>query len=132
MIYLVITGISHHQSSQISTTIISYSEEKDPIERKQGAEWEEVEFTIKEEEKPTIIIGNISGDAYPVHPLCKIIINNPRYFGLFRVGDIIPFVPIVDKSNKSIDIPKINSKIGWEGGREFGVPSIPVTPKRNE
>lgn len=97
MIRFVITSIARRSSSEVGTIRYSYTE-KDGEEtqeptRTAGAEWEEVEFSVEREEKPTIQIANVVGNALLTgNP--KLIVNNPELFGTYKVGDVIEFMPI--------------------------------------
>src|SRR6266850_6896518 len=94
MIQLKITGIARRSSSEVGTVRFTYPEGKERTqERFHGAEWEEVEFQLVEEDKPTVRVANIEGSGYLVGNVAKILLNAPEMFGSFKVGDIINFVP---------------------------------------
>lgn len=90
MIRLQVVTVSRHSSSEVTTTHISYPpNEQIKTERKSGAEWEEIIFRVVEEEKPTIQIANIVGDAFIAGGAFKLIVNNPNLFGSFKADDTI-------------------------------------------
>lgn len=95
MIQLEVITVSRHKTNVHDTVIVKWDGEKCSKERKTGSEWEEVELKIKQEEHHTIERSNICGDAYITTDdnfkgTIKLIINNPIFFGSFRVGDIVP------------------------------------------
>lgn len=94
MIQLKITGVARRASSQVGTSRYTYPEGSPRVsQRFHGAEWEEVEFQLVEEEKPPIGVANIDGSAYLVGNVGKILLNLPELFGSFKIGDVINFVP---------------------------------------
>lgn len=100
-IQLRVVTVTKKTSSEVSTIRFTYEKsEKDPerVERKlsrtEGAEWEEVEFTVENEEQPTIQIANVVGNALLVGQP-KLIVNNPDLFGMYKVGDVIEIIPMV-------------------------------------
>lgn len=98
-IRLQVITVSRHQSGVHDTTVIKWEGEQCVKERKAGAEWEEVELRVEFQEKPTIEIANITGDAFIANAegTLKLIINNPILFGCLRVNDIIPLISKRDK-----------------------------------
>jgi len=92
MIQLEVITVSRHRTNVHDTVIVKWEGEQCSKERKAGAEWEEVELRMKPEERHAIEIANIWGDAYIAvgGGIIKLIINNPIFFGSFRVGDIVP------------------------------------------
>lgn len=94
MIQFRIVAIARRTSSEVDTIHYTYENEEKKSERKHGAEWEEVEFAIAQEEKPIIQIANVQGDAFLPSAPIKLIINNPELFGMYKVGDIIEFIAV--------------------------------------
>jgi hypothetical protein len=90
MIVFKITKVSRHKSSEIRTRHFEYENGERKERVSSDAEWEEVEFTVNEEERPVISISNIEGDAF-IRNTVKMFVNNPALFGTFKVGDLIPF-----------------------------------------
>jgi hypothetical protein len=60
-----------------------------------GAEWEEVEFAVTDDAEPAVQVANISGDVFLVGQPVKPIIQNPKLFGTFKMGDLVPFSPML-------------------------------------
>jgi hypothetical protein len=100
-IHLQVIRVSRHQSGIEDTTVIRWEGDRCTKERKAGAEWEEVELRVELEEKPTICVANITGDAFIAgqYGTFRIIINNPILFGHLKVNDIIPLVNKRDRIN---------------------------------
>lgn len=100
-IRLQVITVSRRQSSVVDTTVIRWDGEHCTKERKAGAEWEEIELRVELQEKPTICVANIEGDAFIANSegTVKLLINNPILFGLLKVNDIIPLVSKRDKIN---------------------------------
>lgn len=98
-IRLQVITVSRHHSGIHDTTIIKWEGEQCSKERRAGAEWEEVELRVELQEKPTIEVANVQGDAFIANPggTMRLIINNPILFGCLRVNDIIPLVSKRDK-----------------------------------
>ena len=97
MIQLKVTGVAQRSSSEVSTRKFTYPEDKPRIvEQFNGAIWEEIEFQLLPEDKPTISVANIEGSGYLVGNLARILINDPALFGSFKTGDIINFIPNID------------------------------------
>jgi hypothetical protein len=98
-IRLQVITVSRHKSGVVDTTIIKWDGELCTKERVAGAEWEEVELRVELEEKPTIRVANVDGDAMIANAngTLKLIINNPILFGVLRVNDIIPLISKRDK-----------------------------------
>ena len=98
MIQFVVTGVNRRSTSQVQTITFKYEGDGKRVveERKPGAEWEEVEFQVKEEEQPKMQVANVLGDAFLIGQTCKLIINNSQLFGTFKIGDIVPFAPVID------------------------------------
>lgn len=92
MIQLKITGVSRRASSQVGTKRYTYKDGTRTSQQFHGAEWEEVEIQILEEDEPPIGIANIDGSAFLVGNGARILLNHPDLFGTFKVGDIINFV----------------------------------------
>jgi hypothetical protein len=98
-----VTAVARRTSSEVNTIYYTYESKKESenIEgeliavpkRKDGAEWEEVEFSTIREEKPTVQVANIAGNVFLPSSPVKLIINNPDLFGTYKVGDIIDFMP---------------------------------------
>lgn len=101
MIELEVITVSRHKTNVQDTITVKWEGEECKKERSSGAEWEEVELKIKQEERHSIEIANIWGDAYIASGggLIKLVINNPIFFGTFRVGDIIPLGTIRQPPN---------------------------------
>jgi len=96
MIQLKITGVSRRASSQVGTKRYTYNADKPRTAQQfHGAEWEEVEFQLVEEDEPPIGVANVDGSAYLVGNVAKILLNNPALFGAFKIGDVVNFVPAV-------------------------------------
>lgn len=94
MIQLKITGVARRASSQVGTKRYTYPPDKQRVSQQfHGAEWEEVEFQLVEEEHPPIGVANIDGSAFLVGNVAKILLNNPELFDTFKIGDVINFVP---------------------------------------
>lgn len=94
MIQLKITGVARRASSQVGTNRYTYPKDSPRVaQRYHGAEWEEVEFQLIEEEQPPIGVANIDGSAYLVGNAGRILLNEPSLFGSFKIGDVINFVP---------------------------------------
>jgi len=94
MIQLKITGVARRASSQVGTKRYTYPPDKQRVSQQfNGAEWEEVEFQLVEEDQPPIGVANIDGSAYLVGNVARILLNNPELFGSFKIGDVINFVP---------------------------------------
>lgn len=101
MIQFRIVSVALRQSSEVNTIRYTYGPstipedhgEETQTSKSAGAVWEEVEFAIVEQEKPSIQVANVSGDGYLVSSPVKILINNPDLFGKYKVGDIIDFMP---------------------------------------
>jgi hypothetical protein len=99
MIQLKITSVSRRASSQVGTKRYTYPKDgTQPRETQSfhGAEWEEVEFQLVDEIEPPIGVANIDGSAYLVGNAARILLNDPRLFGMFKIGDLINFVPAQD------------------------------------
>jgi hypothetical protein len=105
IIYLQVLSVSRHNSSQYRTAVIRWEGEKSDKETKQGAEWEEIELRILQEEKPTIEVANIIGNAFIAGSTMKLIINNPALFGTLKVNDIVPLVSI-----PLVSVPLVSEK----------------------
>jgi hypothetical protein len=96
MIRFIVTAVNRNKSSQVNTTRFTYPEGKDRVQQRiPGAEWEEVEFMIQEEEKPKIAVANVMGSAFLVGQPCKLVLNDPELFGTYKIGDIVPFAPLL-------------------------------------
>jgi hypothetical protein len=94
MIQFRIISVSKRESSEMYTTHYTYKEDGETVRTKTaGAVWEEIEFAIVYEEKPTIQLANVAGDGYLVGSTARLLINNPELFGKYKVGDIIDFIP---------------------------------------
>lgn len=94
MIQLKIVSVARRASSQVGTNRYTYPEGSPRVsQRFHGAEWEEVEFQLVEEEKPPIGVANIDGSAYLVGNAARLLLNDPALFGSFKIGDVINFVP---------------------------------------
>lgn len=108
MIQLKITGVSRRASSQVGTKRYTYPE--DPTKPRvsqqfNGAEWEEVEFQLVEENEPPIGVANIDGSAYLVGNVGRILLNLPELFGMFKIGDIINFIPTINGTGTEVKEP---------------------------
>lgn len=93
MIQLQIINITKRNSGMVSTTRYTYDENGRKSKQSPGAEWEEIEFALVQEDKPTIQISNVVGSALLVGGVAKLIINDPDLFSKYKVGDIIDFTP---------------------------------------
>ena len=96
MIRFRITSVNRKTSSEVDTIRFTYKNDQRTHQRVSGAEWEEVEFTVVENEQPAIQIANITGDALLVGQ-GKLLINDPGLFGTYKSGDIIDFIPNGEK-----------------------------------
>jgi hypothetical protein len=97
-----VTGVARRSSSEVNTVHFTYNEKDEAQpERKIGAEWEEVEFTTVEDEKPVIQVANIQGNVYLPNAPIKLLINNPDLFGIYKVGDVIDFMPVDPNNEKT-------------------------------
>lgn len=109
MIQLKITGVSRRASSQVATKRYTYPPDHTQPRVTQsfhGAEWEEVEFQLVEEEKPPVGVANIDGSAYLVGNAARILLNDPKLFGTFKIGDIVNFVPAVETTGTEVKTPE--------------------------
>lgn len=116
MIQFRVTAVSRRASSEVNTLHYTYDEKgTQQTRRVPGAEWEEVEFDVPQELKPAICVANISGDGFLLQAPVKLIVNNPQLFGMYKIGDLIPFIParladaektLVDDVNKIV-IPQL-------------------------
>jgi hypothetical protein len=103
MIQIKITGVARRASSQVGTRRYTYPADKPRVaEQFNGAEWEEVEFQLVEEEQPPMGVANIDGSAYLVGNIARILLNHPALFGTFKIGDIINFVPTIDSTGAEV------------------------------
>lgn len=93
MIQLQVINVTKRNSGMVSTTRYTYEKDERKSKQTPGAEWEEIEFSLLQEEKPTIQISNVVGAALLVNNIGKLIINDPDLFGTYKVGDIINFIP---------------------------------------
>jgi hypothetical protein len=94
MIQFRVTSVARRASGAVPTIHYTYYPDKDRTKQQsQGAEWEEVEFIVLEEDKPTIQVANIAGAGFIIGQPCKLVINEPKLFGMYQVGDVIDFVP---------------------------------------
>jgi hypothetical protein len=94
MIQFRITAVARRASSEVNTINYSYAADGSQTHtRTPGAEWEEVEFMTTEELKPVIQVANVSGDGFLLQAPVKLIVNNPLLFGMYKVGDIVNFIP---------------------------------------
>jgi hypothetical protein len=93
MIQFRIVSVALRQSSEVNTVRYTYTGDETQTSKSIGAVWEEVEFAIVEQDKPSIQVANVSGDGYLVSSPAKVLINNPDLFGKFKVGDVIDFIP---------------------------------------
>jgi len=95
-----VVTVTKKSSAEVSTIHYTYGEKEErKNSRTEGAEWEEIEFTVETEEKPVIQIANVVGNALLVGQP-KLIVNNPDLFGIYKIGDIIEFMPIRVKEEK--------------------------------
>lgn len=96
MIKFQILNVIRRKSAVIPTTRYKYGE-KGEIEPtvSVGAEWEEIEFTVVLDKKPTIQISNVMGSVFLAGHTGKLILNDPDLFGTFKSGDVIDFMPAV-------------------------------------
>lgn len=99
MIRFCVVTVTKKASAEVPTIRYTYekpsgSEETEKkAARTEGAEWEEIGFAVEGEEKPAIQIANVTGNAFLVGQP-KLIINNPDLFGMYKVGDVIEFIPM--------------------------------------
>ena len=130
-VQLQIINVTKRSSGMVSTTRYTY-EENEGRKSKQspGAEWEEIEFALVQEEKPTIQISNVVGSALLVNNVAKLIINDPDLFGKYKVGDIIDFTPSgnIQPTPRDMETPnQLNGSYCPECGLpQWDTPSGPV------
>ena len=106
MIQLKITGVARKASAHVGTNVYTYPKDSPRVtERYNGAQWEEVEFQIAEEGEPPIGIANIDGSAHLVGGAARILLNDPRLFGTFKVGDIVNFAPTIEATVAEVQEP---------------------------
>ncbi len=106
MIQLKIVSVARRASSQVGTRRYTYPADKPRVaEQFNGAEWEVVEFQVLEENEPPIGIANVDGSAYLVGNVATILINHPALFGMFKIGDIIDFVPTINTQGTEVKEP---------------------------
>jgi hypothetical protein len=98
MIRFTVTGVARRTSSAFRTVRYRYEGEECKSETINGAEWEEVEFATEYEEKCSIQVANVSGNAVLLGSP-KLVINNPDLFGTYKVGDVIEFMPMKEKTS---------------------------------
>jgi hypothetical protein len=112
VIRLQVLSVSHHSSSTVNTVVTVYPATPDKEGRyigeklsRQGGEWEEVQLRVELEERPTIQVANFIGNAFIDGPgmVTKLIINDPTLFGTFKIGDIVPLIPIQETPAGSKD-----------------------------
>jgi hypothetical protein len=101
MIQFQILSVIKRSSPTLPTTRYTYNDkgETDP-KVTIGAEWEEIEFTTLQEDKPVIQISNIVGSVFLVGNTGRIILNNPGLFGTYKAGDIINFSPVPPENHQ--------------------------------
>lgn len=93
MIQFRVTSVDRRASSEVVTMHYTYDETgSQKAARQQGGEWEEVVFDLVADTMPPIGIDNVTGSVYLPRPP-KLFVNNPKLFGLYKVGDIINFLP---------------------------------------
>ena len=93
-VQLQILNVIKRNSPALPTTRYTYNDKREMDPKITiGAEWEEIEFTTIQEDRPTIQISNIVGSVFLVGNTGKLIINNPDLFGTYKAGDIINFMP---------------------------------------
>jgi hypothetical protein len=94
MIKLQVITVTRKSSAELNTTRYVWEGEKSTPTRSNGAEWEEIEFGIIQEERTTIQIGNLSGNVILLPNPIKLIINDASCFGQYKVGDVVNLTPI--------------------------------------
>lgn len=92
MIRLHITSVMRKSSAEVNTVHYTYKDDTRIPTKTSGAEWEEIEFATEYEEKPSVQVANVAGSVVLIGQ-AKLIINDPKLFGTYKVGDIIEFVP---------------------------------------
>jgi len=103
---LQVLSVVRKTSPGLPTTRYTYNDKGEPEPKMTvGAEWEEIEFAIIQEEKPTIQISNIIGSVFLGGNIGKLFINNPDLFGTYKAGDTISFMPITILPNNT-EIPE--------------------------
>ena len=90
MIRFKVTLVTKRSSSEIDTTHYTYTNDERKGVRSKGAEWEEIEFTSEAEDQPTIAVANITG-SFALFGNPKLVLNDPKLFGTYKIGDIIDF-----------------------------------------
>jgi len=110
-VQLQILNVIKRNSPTLPTTRYIYNDkgESDP-KVSIGAEWEEIEFTTVQEDKPTIQISNIIASVFLVGNIGKLIINNPDLFGTYKTGDIINFSPLSPENRQSVSVEELVTK----------------------
>jgi hypothetical protein len=101
-----VTATARRTSSEVNTIRYIWKDGMGEAESKQikGVEWEEIEFTTIEEEQPVIQVANVKGNAYLPNSPIKLVINNPELFGIYKVGDIIDFMPLRTKGSVEVTV----------------------------
>jgi hypothetical protein len=101
-----ITAIARRSSSEVRTTRYNYEGKKENEAGEptyfDGAEWEEIEFTTVVDDRPTIKVANIEGNTFIPNSPAKLVINNPDLFGIYKIGDVIDFMPVRVKEQMKI------------------------------
>jgi hypothetical protein len=93
MIRFRVIAVTRKASAEVPTVHYTYEKDERKGKRTEGAEWEEIEFTNEQEEHPPIQVANIAGSTFLAgNP--KLIINERKLFGTYKVGDIIEFMPL--------------------------------------
>jgi len=110
MIRFRIVSVTKKSSAEVSTIHYTYEEDVRKANRVEGAEWEEIEFNVEDEDQPSIQIANIAGNVFLVGQP-KFIINNPDLFGTYKVGDIIEFMPHIDEQGEREKAKRLISRV---------------------
>lgn len=114
MIQFVVTSVVRRGAPEVPTIEYFYPPDCEPVEqRHNGAVWEEISFEVKPEEKPSVQIGNIAGSAFLVGQPVKLVVNDPKFFGMFQEGDVVDFLPnrSVETQDSFIVVPKIERSV---------------------
>jgi len=100
MILFRVISVTKKSSAEVWTTRFTYDNDERKGTRTTGAEWEVIEFEVLAEDQPTIGVANITGNAF-LTDSPKLIVNNPDLFGIYKVGDIIEFMPrkVISEAN---------------------------------
>lgn len=96
VIKLQVTSVARKSASHLSTITFTYEKDQPrKMTRNNGAEWEEIEFRIVDEDEPSVQVANITGDVFIVSEVIRMVLQNPKLFGTFKMGDIVPLAPLL-------------------------------------